>query len=91
MNADDIQHFLVTFRTDANRASVRRFGRDYDAAQRAYAAAEREHQGDPNYDIVLLSADSLATIKRTHSSYFGAGESTLRELLSTAGSTVRPS
>lgn len=47
-----------------------------------YADAEREHGIGTNLDIVLLSADSLDTIKQTHSSYFnGKGNSRLQELL----------
>ena len=36
---------------------------------------------DTLLDIVLLSADSLATIKQTHSSYFTGGANRLEELL----------
>ena len=49
---------------------VREFGTDYDAAQRAYEEAERAASGRREVDVVLLSADSLETVKRTHSSYF---------------------
>ena len=61
---------------------MREFGADYDTAQSAYAEAERanEHAGG-RLDVVLLSADSLETIKRTHSSYFGDGRECLAELL----------
>lgn len=46
------------------------FGTDYEAAQHAYRAAEQEARGRPDLDVVLLSADSLQTIQRTHSGYF---------------------
>ena len=36
----------------------------------AYQEAERESRGRSDLDVVLLGADSLETIKRTHSSYF---------------------
>lgn len=72
MTAKDIRHFLVIFDSVADSVEVEKFGTDYDAAQDAYSKAEQAHQGDPRYDIVLLSADSLDTIKRTHSSYFGS-------------------
>jgi hypothetical protein len=70
MSASEIKHFLVIYDIAAGRADVRPYDTDYDAAQAAYAELERESGDDPNLDIVLLSADSLATIKRTHSSYF---------------------
>jgi hypothetical protein len=75
MSPDDIKHFLVIYDIEARRAEVREFGTDYDAAQRAYAQAEREARDRTGSDIVLLSADSLKTIKRTHSSYFDARSS----------------
>jgi hypothetical protein len=70
MTAADIKHFLVTYDIDAGRAEVRQFGTDYDEALRAYDQAERDTRNRPNIEVVLLSADSLQTIKRTHSSYF---------------------
>jgi len=69
MSPTDIKHFLVTYDPARREATVQAFGTDYDAAQDAYQRAEHEDRGT-NLDVVLLSADSLETIKRTHSSYF---------------------
>lgn len=80
MSPDEIKHFLVEFDPATGEVKVRSLGTDYKAAQEAYAAAERDRGMETNLDVVLLSADSLATIKRTHSSYF-TGNKTLRELL----------
>lgn len=66
-----IKHFLVVYDIARGHADVQHFGADYDAAQRAYADVEWETREDTNIDAVLLSADSLETVKRTHSSYFG--------------------
>lgn len=74
MTAKDIKHFLVIYDAADDDVEVKPFGTDYDAAQDAYSEAERAHQGDSRYDIVLLSADSLGTIKKTHSSYFGTSK-----------------
>lgn len=74
MSPNDIQHFLVVYDVAAGHARVRSFGTDYDVAQAAYAAIEQETQNDANLDVVLLSADSLETIRRTHSSYFETRE-----------------
>lgn len=68
--APPILHFLVSYDIRAGRASVIPFQEDYDAAIAAYTAHEEDAHDDPNLDIVLLSADSLETIQRTHSSYF---------------------
>jgi hypothetical protein len=46
---------------------LRDVGTDYEAAQAAYSAAEREAAVRQDLDVVLLSADSLEIVKRTHS------------------------
>lgn len=81
MSPDDIKHFLLTYDTASGEVKVQSFGTDYDAAQVAYAEAEQANGFDAGLDIVLLSADSLETIKRTHSSYFSNGTNRLEELL----------
>ena len=81
MSPDDIKHFLITFDPATGETAVRPFGTDYDAAQGAYAEAEQANGLGGKLDIVLLSADSLETIKQTHSSYFGTGSGSLKELL----------
>jgi hypothetical protein len=67
---DDIKHFLVTRDATRRETTVLELGTDYDAAQHAYQEAEQKARGRQDLDVVLLSADSLETIKLTHSSYF---------------------
>lgn len=82
MSPDEIKHFLVAFDPATGKTDVKPFGTDYDAAQAAYAEAEQANADDERLDIVLLSADSLETIKQTHSSYFnGKGNPKFKELL----------
>lgn len=83
MSPDEINHFLVIYDPATGNVEVKRFGSDYDAAQAAYAKLEEASRiaGDDR-DIVLLSADSLETIKQTHSSYFGGKGKQIGELLS---------
>lgn len=81
MSPDEIKHFLVIHDPATGKVDVRAFDTDYDAAQSAYAEAEKDSGLDTKLDIVLLSADSLETIKQTHSSYFSHGEIHLQELL----------
>jgi hypothetical protein len=81
MSPDEIKHFLVVYDPATGEAEVMPFGTDYDAAQAAYAGAEQANGLDTKLDIVLLSADSLETIKQTHSSYFSHGSTHLQGLL----------
>ncbi len=81
MSPDEILHFLVIYDPATGEAVVRSFGADYDAAQTAYAETEQAKGVGTELDIVLLSADSLETIKQTHSSYFDGGSAHLGELL----------
>jgi len=81
MSPEEIKHFLVIYDPKAGKSTVRRFGTDYEAARAAYAQAEQENGLREKRDIVLLSADSLKTIKQTHSSYFSGGNTQIKELL----------
>jgi hypothetical protein len=69
MSPDDIKHFLITLDLVTEKTAVEEFGTDYDRAQAAYGEAERADT-ERLLNIVLISADSLATIEKTHSSYF---------------------
>lgn len=69
MSINDIRHFLVVYDINVGEAEVREF-QDYDAAVRAYDEIEERTRGRRDLDIVLLGADSLETVKKTHSSYF---------------------
>lgn len=71
MNASDIKHFLVTYDIATGKATVRDFGNDYEAAVDEYGKLEARFRDDTKFEVVLLSADSIETVKRTHSSYFG--------------------
>lgn len=68
----DIKNFLLVLSISSGSIEVREFGSDMDEALAAYAAAEESTKDDPDKDVVLVGADSLETVKRTHSSYFAA-------------------
>ena len=75
MSTADIRHFLVIYDIASREANVDdRFGDDYEAALEAYAEAEQLYRGRADIEVVLLGADSLETIKKTHSSYFSTRE-----------------
>jgi len=76
----EIRHYLVVYNLSQGRAHVQEFGTDYDAALAAYADAEKDFGNRDTFDIVLLGAESMETIKRTHSSYFHT-EETFESLL----------
>jgi len=73
-NATPIKHFLITYDIETGHAKVRRFGENYPAALDAYTRAEESNKGNSNLDIVLVGAESIDVIKRTHSSYFDTRE-----------------
>ena len=81
MARSDIQQFLLILDVRTGVTQVRELGTDYEAALRAYEAAEGEHRGEANYDIVLVGSDSLETVKRTHASYFDLSGDGFRELV----------
>lgn len=71
MSNPDIRHFLVIYDIPAREANVDdRYGSDYEAAIKAYEQAEQLYRGRDDVEVVLLGADSIETIKKTHSSYF---------------------
>ncbi|TFH53327.1 hypothetical protein E4J66_04280 [Actinomyces viscosus] len=77
-----IQQFLLVYdRKRDELLSHESFGADITAAATAYRAAEIEYQDRPEMDIVLVGADSLETVKVTHSTYFsGAAARLLDEI-----------
>lgn len=76
----ELNHFLVIYDIAAGEAEVKPFGNDYEAAVEAYTELETQCRGRDDLDIVLLGADSLETIKKTHSSYFATREGGFEQL-----------
>jgi hypothetical protein len=61
--------FLVTVSPDGGQPTVEDLGPD--AARATAEYRRREHANGA--EVVLLSSESEAVLRRTHSSYFGAG------------------
>jgi hypothetical protein len=80
MTETAIKHFLITYDLKAGKAKVQGFEEDYDGALAAYAEAEEDVRGNGSLEIVLVGADSIETVERTHSSYFHT-EETFESLL----------
>ena len=76
-----LTHFLLIYDLREQRlVEVREFTDAIEATD-AYGQAELEHLGDQGWEIVLVGADSLDTIRKTHGHYFTkAGAVTLPEL-----------
>lgn len=63
-------HMLLVYSLESQAlVEVEKFS-DGDEAMRRYAEVEREHLEDSSVEIVLVAADSEATIRHTHASYF---------------------
>jgi hypothetical protein len=68
-----VVHYLLVYDLRARRLLSRQEFDDASEAAAAYAKVEREHLNDLDIEIVLVGADSLATIRRTHGHYFATG------------------
>lgn len=66
-------HFLLVYSHKEQRLVRQEEFKDSAKATSAYTAAEREHLGSEDYEIVLIGSDSIETIMKTHGHYF-AGE-----------------
>jgi hypothetical protein len=68
--------FLIIYDRAAHELiSAQAFGSDYDAAAQARADAQHAcaDTGEADHEIVLLGAESLDVLRRTHSRYFVSG------------------
>ena len=63
-------HLLLIYDQRALRITHQQVFDDYQLAFDAYLASEQQHRADTTMEIVLLSSDSLESIKITHGNYF---------------------
>ncbi|HUY50888.1 MAG TPA: hypothetical protein VMV92_35140 [Streptosporangiaceae bacterium] len=63
-------HYLVIYDRRVGKIIRTRAYRDSAEALKARFAAEREHRGDGDVEVVVLSAKSRAALLRTHARYF---------------------
>jgi hypothetical protein len=64
--------YLIVFDRAANASEVTDLGHDVDAAMESFRAREREFANRADVEVVLVGSASLETLRKTHSSYFGA-------------------
>ncbi len=66
-----MDHFILIYDHDHHTLiHARPMGEDADKAVEAYADCERKYRNQRGIEIVLVGADSLETIQKTHSHYF---------------------
>ncbi len=63
-------HFLLIYNIELGRLVETCEFSDAAAAVARYAELERRYAGQGNFEIVLVGADSIETIRRTHGQYF---------------------
>lgn len=68
-------HFLLVYDLARQELVDRREFADAGEAAAAYTELERKHHSDPHLEIVLVGADSIATVMTTHRNYFDRDES----------------
>lgn len=66
------KYFILVYDLAMRHVEVHEYGDSVDAANEAYSSLEDQYAGG-KYEIVLVGADSIATIQRTHSPYFSTG------------------
>ena len=66
-----MHHYVLVYDQRLGRlvADIEEFT-DSEAGMERRFELERKHRGDPKIEVVMLSADSEAQIRRTHSRYF---------------------
>lgn len=68
---DSIHQYLLVYDRELDRLVEQRdFIDDADSAVAEYRETERLYRDNPRMDVVLVGSDSIATVKRTHSTYF---------------------
>lgn len=63
-------YFILIYNVPSRQLEIHEFGGDYDAAAEVYSRIELEHREDGSMEVVLVGADSIETIHKTHSHYF---------------------
>ncbi|MBI4898727.1 MAG: hypothetical protein HY827_10235 [Actinobacteria bacterium] len=68
-------YFLIAYNTTTERRQSMEEYLHADAAMRDFAAMESEYRDSEDIQVLLLTADSLDTLKSTHPHYFADSNS----------------
>lgn len=69
-------YFLIAYNASLGRLESCEEYMHADSAMKDFAALEGEHRGSSDMQIVLLTADSLETLRSTHPHYFADSDAT---------------
>ena len=64
------RYFILIYDIPSRQLEVHEFEERYEDAVEAYGHFESEHRKDRSIEVVLVGADSIETIHKTHSHYF---------------------
>lgn len=67
-------YFLIAYNATQGRLDSYEEYVHADSAMKDFATLEAEHQGSKDIQVVLLTADSLDTLKSTHPHYFAKSD-----------------
>lgn len=77
MNTGSTNYYLLVYEPATSKLQVDDLGSDETAAAMEYTKREHLYRDRPDVEVVLVGADSLETIKKTHSHYFAASVASL--------------
>lgn len=88
-----MKHFLIIYdRTAAKLLELREFSdSERDAASAARLEADKRTKTQPNIEVVILTSDSLQTIKKTHAGYFKTIQELILDMMAELELTPHPS
>jgi hypothetical protein len=85
-------YFILVYDIPSRALEIHEFEQDYNAAANAYTQFERENRDDPGTEVLLVGADSIETIKTTHSHYFAEkADDLFRQFLEDVGAAPESS
>jgi hypothetical protein len=67
---ESTNYFLLVYDVSTAGLQVEEYGSDGPTAATEYSLRERQYRDRPEIEVVLVGADSLETVKKTHSHYF---------------------
>jgi len=67
---ESTNYFLLVYDVSTAGVQVEEYGSDGAAAAAEYSLREHKYRDRPEIEVVLVGADSLETVKKTHSHYF---------------------
>lgn len=73
------RYFLLTYDLQAHEVTVEGFDNDFERAAGMYSLLEERYAEEDRIEVVLVGADSIETIHKTHSHYFAKSADDLLE------------